>query len=111
LKRSSKRSRPTPPTRPLHSKLHSAPATNRATPSPRPSARPTNGFQLIEDCASIGPALKALPERDRLILHLRFVEDLTQTEIAQRIGVSQMHVSRLIRRALEQVRSVADPAA
>ena len=68
-------------------------------------------FQLIEDCASIGPALKALPERDRLILHLRFVEDLTQTEIAQRIGVSQMHVSRLIRRALEQVRSVADPAA
>jgi RNA polymerase sigma-B factor len=68
-------------------------------------------FELIEDCASIGPALKTLPERDRLILHLRFVEDLTQSEIAQRIGVSQMHVSRLIRRALEQVRSVADPAA
>jgi RNA polymerase sigma-B factor len=68
-------------------------------------------FELIEGRASIGPALKALPERERLILHLRFVEDLTQTEIAQRIGVSQMHVSRLIRRALERVRVLADHAA
>jgi RNA polymerase sigma-B factor len=68
-------------------------------------------FELIEDSASIGPALRALPERERLILHLRFVEDLTQTEIAQQIGVSQMHVSRLIRRALERVRVVADQAA
>jgi RNA polymerase sigma-B factor len=67
-------------------------------------------FELIEDRASIGPALKALPERERLILHLRFVDDLTQTEIAQRIGVSQMHVSRLIRRALEQVRVAAQAA-
>jgi RNA polymerase sigma-B factor len=68
-------------------------------------------FELIEDRASIGPALKTLPERERLILHLRFVEDLTQTEIAQRIGVSPMHVSRLIRRALERVRVVAGHAA
>jgi RNA polymerase sigma-B factor len=67
-------------------------------------------FELIEDRASIGPALKALPERERLILHLRFVDDLTQTEIAQRIGVSQMHVSRLIRRALEQIRVTAQAA-
>jgi RNA polymerase sigma-B factor len=67
-------------------------------------------FELIEDRASIGPALKALPERERLILHLRFVDDLTQTEIAQRIGVSQMHVSRLIRRALEQIRVAAEAA-
>ncbi|HEY2603860.1 MAG TPA: SigB/SigF/SigG family RNA polymerase sigma factor [Thermoleophilaceae bacterium] len=64
-------------------------------------------FELIEDRTSIGPALKALPERQRLILHLRFVEDLTQNEIAQRVGVSQMHVSRLIRRALEQIRVLA----
>jgi RNA polymerase sigma-B factor len=62
------------------------------------------GFELVEDRASVGAALKALPERERLILHLRFVEDLTQSEIAQQIGVSQMHVSRLIRRALERVR-------
>ena len=64
-------------------------------------------FELIEAGVSIGPALKALPERDRLILHLRFVEDLTQTEIAERMGISQMHVSRLIRRALEEVRCEA----
>ena len=65
-------------------------------------------FELIELGAAIGPTLKALPERDRLILHLRFVEDLTQSEIAARIGVSQMHVSRLIRRALTRLRTVAD---
>jgi RNA polymerase sigma-B factor len=64
-------------------------------------------FELIEGRASISHALKSLPERERLILHLRFVEDLTQSEIAQRIGVSQMHVSRLIRQALEQVRLAA----
>jgi RNA polymerase sigma-B factor len=68
-------------------------------------------FELIEDRTSIGPALKTLPERERLILHLRFVEDLTQTEIAQRIGVSQMHVSRLTRRALEHIRVVAGQGA
>jgi RNA polymerase sigma-B factor len=67
-------------------------------------------FELIEGRASISQALKTLPERERLILHLRFVEDLTQSEIAQRIGVSQMHVSRLIRQALEQVRLAAGPA-
>jgi RNA polymerase sigma-B factor len=64
-------------------------------------------FELVERCAAIGPALKTLPERDRLILHLRFMEDLTQSEIAQRIGVSQMHVSRLLRRALEHLRLAA----
>jgi RNA polymerase sigma-B factor len=68
-------------------------------------------FELIEDRASIGPALKTLPERERRILHLRFVEDLTQTEIAQRIGISQMHVSRLTRRALERVRVLVGQAA
>jgi RNA polymerase sigma-B factor len=53
------------------------------------------------------PALHVLPERERLIVHLRFAEDLTQSEIAERIGVSQMHVSRLLRRALSRVRTVA----
>ena len=65
-------------------------------------------FELIELGATIAPTLKALPERDRLVLHLRFVEDLTQSEIAARIGVSQMHVSRLIRRALSRLRTVAE---
>jgi RNA polymerase sigma-B factor len=68
-------------------------------------------FELIEGRASIGRALETLPDRERLILHLRFMEDLTQSEIAQHIGVSQMHVSRLIRRALQHVRHIADQAA
>ena len=47
--------------------------------------------------------MRALPDRERLILHMRFVEDMTQSQIAERIGISQMHVSRLIRKALEIV--------
>jgi RNA polymerase sigma-B factor len=64
-------------------------------------------YELVEYSATIAPVLKALAPRDRLILHLRFSEDLTQSEIAERIGVSQMHVSRLIRRALIRLRTVA----
>ena len=63
------------------------------------------GYELVEYAATLGPELQALPPRDRLVLHLRFAEDLTQSQIAERIGVSQMHVSRLIRRALERLRS------
>ena len=63
------------------------------------------GFELAEYSATLAPELRALPERDRLVLYLRFVEDLTQSEIAQQIGVSQMHVSRLIRAALAKLRS------
>jgi RNA polymerase sigma-B factor len=69
------------------------------------------GYELAEYAATVAPELRALPERDRLVLHLRFVEDLTQSEIAERIGVSQMHVSRLIRRALQRVRLVTAAAA
>jgi len=65
-------------------------------------------FELIEYTSAIGPTLRALPERDRLVLKLRFEDDLTQLEIAERIGVSQMHVSRLIRRALKRLRTVAE---
>ena len=49
-----------------------------------------------------------LPPRERLILRMRFVEDLTQTEIAARVGVSQMQVSRLLRRSLNQLRALTD---
>jgi RNA polymerase sigma-B factor len=45
-----------------------------------------------------------LEERERRILHLRFFEGLTQSQIAQQVGISQMHVSRLIRRSLEKLR-------
>jgi len=63
------------------------------------------GYKLVEYGATLAPALKALPERERLILHMRFVEDMTQSQIAERIGISQMHVSRLIRKALEAMRA------
>jgi len=65
-------------------------------------------YELVEYGATIAPTLKALSARERLILHLRFVEDMTQSEIADRIGVSQMHVSRLIRRSLARLRTVAE---
>jgi RNA polymerase sigma-B factor len=67
-------------------------------------------YELVEYGATIAPTLQALPARDRIVLHLRFVEDMTQAEIAERVGVSQMHVSRLIRRALERLRTVAEHA-
>lgn len=51
-------------------------------------------------------ALASLPERERLIVDLRFFRDLTQTQIGERIGLSQMHVSRLLADALAQIRAV-----
>jgi RNA polymerase sigma-B factor len=61
-------------------------------------------YQTVEYGEAIARTLALLPERERLILNLRFVEDLTQSEIAERVGISQMHVSRLLRRALDAVR-------
>jgi RNA polymerase sigma-B factor len=58
----------------------------------------------VEYGAAIAPALKQISERDRKVLHLRFVEDLTQSEIAERVGVSQMHVSRILRSTLDFLR-------
>jgi RNA polymerase sigma-B factor len=65
-------------------------------------------YELIELDATVSASLVQLPERERLILRLRFVEDLTQTEIAARVGVSQMQVSRLLRRSLDQLRALSD---
>jgi len=64
-------------------------------------------YERIEERGSIAGALAHLPERERIVLRLRFEADMTQSEIAAQIGVSQMHVSRLLRRALEQVRILA----
>ncbi len=50
------------------------------------------------------PVLAALPQRERTVLKLRFFENMTQTQIAQRLGISQMHVSRLLARALATLR-------
>jgi RNA polymerase sigma-B factor len=59
------------------------------------------GYARVEIGAAIGPGFRRLPEREQQILRMRFIEDLTQSEIAGRIGMSQMHVSRLLRRALD----------
>ncbi|WP_217913650.1 SigB/SigF/SigG family RNA polymerase sigma factor [Miltoncostaea marina] len=68
------------------------------------------GYEQAEARATLDLGLSKLPARERVILHLRFEEGLTQSQIAARIGVSQMHVSRLIRRALEALReSAGDP--
>ena len=64
-------------------------------------------LELVENRTVVDAAMRALPERERLVLHLRFEEDMTQSEIAEQIGVSQMHVSRLIRRALKRLQTVA----
>jgi RNA polymerase sigma-B factor len=61
----------------------------------------------VEYGVAVEGAVRNLSERDRTVLHLRFVEDLTQTQIAERVGVSQMHVSRILRSSLEQLREEA----
>jgi RNA polymerase sigma-B factor len=63
-----------------------------------------DNFERTEQRASLEPALEMLPSREREILRMRFEDGLTQTQIAEQIGVSQMHVSRLIRKSLARMR-------
>jgi RNA polymerase sigma-B factor len=58
----------------------------------------------IENREALRPLLEALPERERTVLVLRFFESLTQTQIAERVGISQMHVSRLLAKSLTRLR-------
>lgn len=67
------------------------------------------GFVRVEERSWLVPALAALPERERTILRLRFFEGLSQSAIAARVGISQMHVSRLLSRSLAQLREAAPP--
>jgi RNA polymerase sigma-B factor len=62
-------------------------------------------FERSEQRASLEPALDMLPDREREILRMRFEDGLTQTQIAEQVGVSQMHVSRLIRKSLARMRA------
>jgi RNA polymerase sigma-B factor len=62
------------------------------------------GLELAEIRAMLSDAMTVLSDRDQQVLSLRFALDLTQTEIAERIGVSQMQVSRLIRQSLARLR-------
>jgi RNA polymerase sigma-B factor len=63
-----------------------------------------NGLRLVEDFHSLAPLMAELSDRDRQIIHLRFVEEATQAEIGERLGCSQMHVSRLIKRIISRLR-------
>jgi RNA polymerase sigma-B factor len=65
-------------------------------------------LELVDGAATIFAAAEELPEREREILYLRFAKDLTQTEIAERIGVSQMQISRLLRKSLQRLRELTD---
>jgi RNA polymerase sigma-B factor len=65
-------------------------------------------YELVEMDATVSAVLGHIPQRERQILSMRFVEDLTQTEIADRVGISQMQVSRLLRRSLDQLRALTD---
>jgi RNA polymerase sigma-B factor len=66
------------------------------------------GFSLVEERDAVARAMSAVTERERLVLRLRFWEELTQSQIAERLGVSQMQVSRVIRRTLDRLRSAAE---
>jgi RNA polymerase sigma-B factor len=63
-----------------------------------------DAYDTMEDRTMLAPGFAKLDSRERYILHLRFFEGLTQSQIAARVGISQMHVSRLIRRSLEKLR-------
>jgi RNA polymerase sigma-B factor len=64
-------------------------------------------LDLVDHVTSVMPSLAGLPDRDRELLRLRYYEDLTQSDIAQRLGCSQVHVSRLLTRAIAKVRENA----
>ena len=66
------------------------------------------GFGVAEDSATVERLMRVLTEREREVLRLRFEQDLTQAEIGHRIGVSQMHVSRIIRQAVARLREAAE---
>ncbi|MET9497945.1 sigma-70 family RNA polymerase sigma factor, partial [Streptomyces sp. NPDC006552] len=64
-----------------------------------------HSFELVENFHSLAPLIAGLDERDRTLLHLRFVEERTQQQIADELGCSQMHVSRLISRVVAKLRA------
>ncbi|MEU6578435.1 RNA polymerase sigma factor SigF [Streptomyces sp. NPDC046805] len=65
---------------------------------------PDPGYDLVVDRAAVKPCLQALPERERTILYLRFFRGMTQSRIAHQLGISQMHVSRLLSGCCDRLR-------
>ncbi|WP_405989696.1 RNA polymerase sigma factor SigF [Streptomyces sp. NBC_00986] len=64
-----------------------------------------NALELVEDFNALAPLIAELDDRERHIIHMRFVDELTQAQIGEHLGVSQMHVSRLISRTLAKLRA------
>jgi RNA polymerase sigma-B factor len=62
-------------------------------------------YEHITDLAAVRPLIEALPEREQTVLYLRFFASMTQSQIAEQIGVSQMHVSRILERTLTKLRT------
>jgi RNA polymerase sigma-B factor len=81
-----------------------APTSDASSTAAESIGQEDQSFQISEEWLSIAPALRDLPERERMILYLRFFEGKTQTEIAEELGISQMHVSRLVSQSLEKLR-------
>jgi RNA polymerase sigma-B factor len=69
-----------------------------------------SAYELVERRDAIASTWKALPDEERKVLELRFTCDLTQREIGNRMGCSQMHISRLLRRALNRLETAAAAA-
>jgi RNA polymerase sigma-B factor len=67
-----------------------------------------HGFELAELRIALGPALAGLDEREQMMLSMRFYGNQTQAEIAEQLGISQMHVSRLLTKALGKLRRLMD---
>ncbi|MER6210133.1 RNA polymerase sigma factor SigF [Streptomyces sp. NPDC001642] len=64
-----------------------------------------NALELVEDFNALAPLIAELDDRERRIIHMRFVDELTQAQIGEHLGVSQMHVSRLLNRTLSKLRA------
>jgi RNA polymerase sigma-B factor len=89
-----------------------APTDEDGTSSMERLGAEEESFELLEGWTSLSPAIQELPKRERTILYLRFFRGLTQTQIADELGISQMHVSRLLSRTLRDLRrKVGEPEA
>ena len=86
-----------------------APADEEGTSSIQRLGEEDETLELLETWATVAPVLKTLPARERRILYLRFFRGLTQTQIANELDISQMHVSRLLSRTLTVLRDKVGP--
>jgi RNA polymerase sigma-B factor len=69
------------------------------------------GYELVEERSAVAHALTALSAREQRIIRLRFEQEMTQSQIAEEVGLSQMQISRVLRHSLARMRAIVDPAA